>query len=399
MSAESPQIIVAGHVCVDLIPQFGATEVPLDQLLRPGQLTFVGPALLSAGGAVSNTGLALHRLGLPVKLMGKIGADLFGQAALTVLGRFGEHLTDGMIVAPDEASSYTLVINPPGVDRIFLHCPGANDTYAAADVPLDQVAGVRLFHFGYPPLMRRMYLDDGAELAELMRRVHALGVTTSLDMARPDPDAEAGRVDWRRIVVNTLPYVDIFMPSVDEMLFMLDRPRFDALQQNGPAAVLDGALLHDLGGHLLALGAAVVGLKLGNLGLYLRTTSDPARLAAAGLAFAGLQESWLGRELLTPCFSVEERGTTGSGDCTIAGLLASLLHGEDAEQGVIYATAVGACRVESTGGSEGVPHWDAVQGRLAAGWAKHPLGLPLPGWRAGADGQLWYGPADREFQP
>lgn len=396
MSTEPPQIIVAGHVCVDIIPQFVAAEVPLEQLLRPGQLTFVGPAVLSAGGTVSNTGLALHRLGIPVKLMGKIGADLFGQAALSVLGRFGAHLTDGMIVAPDEASSYTLVINPPGVDRIFLHCPGANDTYAADDVPLDQVAEVRLFHFGYPPLMRRMYLDDGAELAELMRRVRALGVTTCLDMARPDPDAEAGRVDWRRIVVNTLPCVDIFMPSVDEMLFMLDRPRFDALQQNGPAAVLDGALLHDLGGHLLALGAAVVGLKLGNLGLYLRTTADSGRLAAAGRAFAGIQEGWRGRELLTTCFRVEERGTTGSGDCTIAGLLANVLHGGDAEQGVLAATAVGACRVESTGGSEGIPHWDVVQGRLAAGWAKHPLGLALPGWRARDDGLLWYGPADRE---
>jgi len=34
-----------------------------------------------------------------------------------------------------------------------------------------------------------------------------------------------------------------------------------------------------------------------------------------------------GREILAPCFEVDVAGTTGSGDCAVAGLLASLLRG------------------------------------------------------------------------
>ena len=66
-----------------------------------------------------------------------------------------------MIVSDPEVTSYTIVISPPGHDRSFLHCPGANETFTAADVPYEQLAGVRLFHFGYPPLMPRMYADGG----------------------------------------------------------------------------------------------------------------------------------------------------------------------------------------------------------------------------------------------
>ena len=75
-------IVVAGHLCLDIIPDLSGSPsgATLADILRPGQPVNVGPATLSTGGAVSNTGLALHRLGVPVRLMGKVGNDLFGQA-------------------------------------------------------------------------------------------------------------------------------------------------------------------------------------------------------------------------------------------------------------------------------------------------------------------------------
>jgi sugar/nucleoside kinase (ribokinase family) len=101
----------------------------------PGRLLNIGPAAISTGGAVANTGMALHRLGVPVRLMGKVGDDLFGRAVLDVLRTGAPHLADGMIVTPGEATSYSIVISPPDIDRSFLHCPGANDTFGADDVP------------------------------------------------------------------------------------------------------------------------------------------------------------------------------------------------------------------------------------------------------------------------
>ena len=227
-----------------------------------------------------------------------------------------------------------------------------------------------------------------------MSGVHALGDTTSLDMAQPDPAAEAGRVDWRRVLEAALPHVDIFAPSLDEMLFMLDRGHYDAIQRGAAARTPDGDRLHRLSQQLLDMGAAVVALKLGDIGLYLRTTADPARLASAGALFTPLPAGWRGRELLTSCYKVDVAGTTGAGDCTIAGLLTSLLHGRAAEEAILDATAVGAASVESPDATGGVPSWDAVQARRAAGWAKHPLCVNVGGWLADATRPIWRSPGD-----
>ena len=64
------------------------------------------------------------------------------------------------------------------------------------DVTDATLKGARLLHFGYPPLMRRMYADRGEELSSIYRQAKATGVTTSLDMALPDVTGPSGRVDW-----------------------------------------------------------------------------------------------------------------------------------------------------------------------------------------------------------
>ena len=220
------QIVVAGHICIDVIPRIDQHVDRLDDLLQPGKLVNTGPILLSTGGAVSNTGVALARLGVPPRLMGKIGDDLFGRAILDVIRGVDPALTEAMIIDPDVDSSYTIVINPPGIDRSFLHCPGANDAFGAEDIDPVHLDGAKIFHFGYPPIMRRMFLDNGAELEAMLRMARDLGLTVSLDMALPDPKSAAGRADWAAILARVLPFVDIFLPSLEEIVYMLDRARF-----------------------------------------------------------------------------------------------------------------------------------------------------------------------------
>ena len=398
MEARSADVVVAGHICLDIIPTFEARGGAAGALLTPGKLVNVGAAITATGGAVSNTGLALHRLGVPTRLMGKVGADLFGRAVLDILRGYDPALAQGMVTTRGEQSSYTVVISPPGVDRYFLHCPGANDTFGAEDVNDAQVAHARLFHFGYPPIMRRMYADGGRELASIFERVRAHGVTTSLDMALPDPDSEAGRADWPTLLTRVLPFVDVFLPSLEETLFMLHRNRFEEMERSAGSAGLmsqvDGALLHDLSGRLLEMGAAIAVLKLGHQGLYLRTTDDADRLATAGKGVPEPLSPWQGRELLAPCFRVRVVGTTGSGDCTIAGFLTGLLKGLSPGATMTDAVGVGACNVEQADATSGVPSWPAVQDRIRAGWARLPVTLPLPGWEWDGDQEIWRGPND-----
>lgn len=391
-----PEAIVAGHLCLDVIPDLAATDAQqFKRSFVPGRLLEVGAAALSTGGAVSNVGLALHRLGIRTQLMGKIGRDLFGQAITQIVAQYDSQLAAGMIVDEAAASAYTVVINPPGVDRIFLHCPGANDTFGADDIHSEALAGARLFHFGYPPLMARMYQDNGRELKEIFRRAKATGVTTSLDMSLPDPGSAAGRADWQTILRATLPYVDIFLPSIEETLYALRRTTYDRLHQAAAdhdiVPLITPELLADVSGELLALGVKAAGLKLGERGLYLRTAGlaawqDSGRGRPADLA------AWAGKELWAPCFQVDVAGTTGSGDATIAGFLAALLRGLSAEQAVTMAVAVGACNIEAADALSGIRSWEETQARVARGWPRHVMHLDATGWQFSGRNGLWLGP-------
>ena len=131
-------VVVAGHICLDIIPHL-ETVLP-DQFaawLQPGHLIEIGPAAFATGGCVSNTGLALHTLGVPVRLIGKVGGDRFGQLVRDIIAGYAPALADGLIVDAASSTSYTLVLNPPHTDRTFLHNPGANHTVGAADIDYD----------------------------------------------------------------------------------------------------------------------------------------------------------------------------------------------------------------------------------------------------------------------
>lgn len=376
---------------MDVIPTFSATEgsTDLGAILKPGRLTKVGPVLASTGGAVSNTGLAFYRLGIPVKLLGKLGGDLFGRAVIDLFNQIDPALGASLTVARDEPASYTIVINPPGVDRIFLHSPGPNDTFTAADLNVDALTGAKVFHFGYPPIMRRMFLEDGAELVKLLTAVRATGVTVSIDMAQPDPNSEAGQADWPTILSRSLPLVDVFGANIEEISFMLDRAAFEALRAGAPPS---GELLSALGGRLVEMGAAIVLIKLGDHGLYVRTTPDRGRMEALGALRPVNLHGWIDRELLSPCLCVKVLGTTGAGDCTHAGFLAALIDGEDVEGCLTSAVAVGACSVEGADSTSAIPPWERVQERLSSQWERHPQQLELTGWRQ--FDSLWASPRD-----
>lgn len=155
------RIIVAGHICLDITPIFQSDRAqPLSQVLIPGKLVQMKDVNINTGGAVANTGLALKLLGADVELMGKVGDDEFGRIVLDRLRAYGVE-EGSMIVSPDSGTSYSIVIAPPGTDRIFLHNPGANDTFRARDLDFAKIARADFFHFGYPPIMRHMYEDGG----------------------------------------------------------------------------------------------------------------------------------------------------------------------------------------------------------------------------------------------
>ncbi len=370
--------VVAGHVCLDVIPHM---DREFD--LLPGRLYEVGSALMATGGVVSNTGVALHLLGIPTVLMGKVGEDSFGKSILEIFEGYSPDLTMGMRIDPRVVSSYSIVINIPGRDRAFLHCPGANHTFGVDDIDYEQTAGAALFHFGYPPLMAATYANDGEQLESMFKRVKEGRTATSLDMAMPDPGSTSGKADWQRILARTLPHVDIFLPSADELLYMIDRDAY------GLGDDLDGARISSLGERLLEMGVAIGGVKLGSRGLYFRT-ADRERLAKA-LPFIDAA-AWADRELWFPIYKVPMVGATGAGDTTIAGFLASLLRGLSPEEAGTMANKVGAMNVQAADALSGLRDWETTRATMAQ-VVQVPVEARAEGWRL-ADGGFLIGPAD-----
>ncbi len=358
--------IVAGHLCLDLFPIFENPPDEPQQLFSPGHLFPVESTLFSTGGAVANTGGALQALGIDTRLIGRIGDDGFGVQIRSILESRHPRSSLGLNKVSGEGSSYSIILSAPNFDRIFFHHSGVNDSFSSDDVDSTEYNERDLLHFGYPPAMERIYRDDGAELYRLLSTAKAAGLTTSLDLSFPQPGSRAARADWRAILERVLPFVDLFLPSFDELRFMLEgaSPAVEGPERTAEIASL-GAWVNDRG-------CPVCVLKLGAEGLAVRTTTDRERIEGMGRCAPEAPAAWAGKELLEPCFLVEARGTTGAGDVTIAGFLASVLRGLSLEESTLMALAAGAASVEAVESSGGLSDWESLRSRVNAGWDRAP---------------------------
>ena len=378
-----PEIIVAGHLCLDIIPGLQNVNIPKpEDFFVPGKLLDSSQANVSTGGCVSNTGLGLTKIGVKTALMGKVGEDYFGRIIRMII-KDDWGINNGMIVDENSVTSHTIVISPKGFDRMFLHCPGANDTFCADDIDFDLVSQAKHFHFGYPPLMRKMYINDGEELVKIFRRAKECGVTTSLDMALPDPDSESGQVNWKKVLENVLPYVDIYLPSAEEILFMLDKEKFLKYQNKSSGdsiPLFTGDDLHNISSSLLDMGAKIIMIKCGHRGSYIRTANKEG-LADIESDFFNVND-WENKELWQPAYKINVRpNATGSGDATIAGFLAAYIKGCSAEKSICYANATGACSVTAPGALTGLITWEELTKKLESGWESAFLDVEGENWK------------------
>lgn len=377
----SKKVIVAGHICIDITPVFqGKSVTNVSDILKPGKLIQMGKAEVSTGGAVANTGLGMKILGADVTLMGKIGNDEFGNLILEILDKYDA--IDGMICDAFSDTSYSVVLAMPGVDRIFLHNPGANHTFCASDVSKDRLKEAVLFHFGYPPLMKNMYEDNGSELVKLFQKAKDAGCATSLDMAAVDPESDAGRADWDLILKRLLPYVDFFVPSVEELCYMLDRTRFQEWQRRAGSRDLTELLdvekdVIPLAERCMQYGAKVLVIKCGAKGMYYKT-ADENQLDKIGKRVGLNIAQWAGREGFEASY-IPERilSGTGAGDTSIAAFLAAMLEKESLENCMQLAAATGACCVASYDALSGLKSLDELRTKIASGWKKYGEGETL----------------------
>lgn len=368
------KVIAAGHIALDITPVFPEQKTgKVSDIMIPGKLLHMNGVKVNTGGSVTNTGLAMKILGADVTLMGKIGADAFGGIVQSVLEEY--HLKQDIMVSEKAATSYTVAIAIPGIDRIFLHDPGANDTFGCDDIDYEKVEEAALFHFGYPSIMKKMYQNDGKELAEMLRRVKERNTALSLDLAAVDEKSEAGKADWHKILEKVLPYVDFFVPSVEELCFMLDRHRYEEWSERAAGKDMTEVLTPDdvkpLAEKAISMGAKVALVKCGALGMYYKTAEkEKMELLCKNLDLD--IDGWAEKEGFENSFVPEKiLSATGAGDTSIAAFLVSILEGSGIEEAVQMALATGACCLAGYDALSGLKPLSELREKIGRGWPRN----------------------------
>lgn len=393
MLMNTPKVVIAGHICIDITPVFPdvkenifknqqkMTKSSINEILIPGTLVRVNDIDIHTGGVVANTGLAVRFFGLDVTLMGKVGNDAFGTMILDILKEHGS--TDGMLISKVDSTSYTIVIAIPGVDRIFLHNPGANDRFSSSDLDYNEIENAHLFHFGYPPLMRHLYENKGKDLVHMFKKIDAMGIITSLDLAAVDDRSPAAQADWKEILSLVLPFVDFFVPSFEELAYMLDKPLLTRLRTASASGDPIEALSFErdvcpLAEHALSLGAKVVLIKCGSRGLYCKTADKRGFLSlrkkAEKLNLPSLL-SWNNQTIAEPAFTPRKiLSATGAGDTSIAAFLSAMLKGYPLGSCIKLAAATGSSCLEAYDAFGGLKPFLELQKMIDAGWSQNREG-------------------------
>ncbi|NIA16505.1 MAG: carbohydrate kinase family protein [Nitrospiraceae bacterium] len=388
-------VMAAGHLCLDIIPRFSNSRAAqIGDIMRPGKLVNVKEAALCTGGPVSNTGINMKSLGNHVCFCARVGGDVIGKITADMLSESGN--AQGIHVVEDSASSYTIVIAPPGIDRIFLHNPATNDTFGPDDLEPALIAQCRHFHFGYPPLMERMFSDNGEGLRRVFEIAKEAGATTSCDMTLPDPNSPSGQVDWSAILERIVPLIDVFLPSIEETLYMLEPATFLAMKkEHNDAELIDFLTPQDytrLANRLIDMGGKVIGLKSGHRGFYAKTAGSET-FSAMGAAKPADHQNWANRELWQQAYAVDDFGSaTGSGDSAIAGFLTAFLRGLTIEEALQYAVCCGYQNVCVLDAISGIRSWEQLMEMIEAPMPFIEAHIDDPGWRGAERPGQW----DRE---
>lgn len=95
---------------------------------------------------------------------------------MSILDKYG--VKENMIISEKYSTSYSVVLAILGIDRIFLHNPGANHYFTSDDIDEEILGTAKLFHFSYPPLMKSIYKNDGEDIETSIKLAMATGASS-----------------------------------------------------------------------------------------------------------------------------------------------------------------------------------------------------------------------------
>jgi sugar/nucleoside kinase (ribokinase family) len=305
----SIEVLCIGQVVADIIAR------PLSTFHFSKDTTLVDSIEISNGGDAFNTAVDMRKLGVKAALAGKVGNDALGRMLLKKAKGFGIPLKGIRVSSTEKTSACIALVNRSG-ERVFIYFGGANEKFFRGDLDEALFRRARIVHFGgvfdTPGI-------EGAVLAEILRDARTDGIITSMDVTWDNEGI------WLPKIREALPYLDYFLPSINEVKEML-----------GTSDPVKAA------SELLAMGVRNVAVKLGADGCYI--ASAEVKMHVPGF----------------PPSKVVD--TTGAGDAFVAGFIAGVVKKWTLRECARLGNAVGALAVQKAGATEGVTGFpDAAQ--------------------------------------
>lgn len=283
----------------------------LDVLGRPvtaippgGRAAYIEEICMTVAGTAGATSVACAMLGIRTRSVTTVGSDDVGDFLLSKMEGYG---VDCALVSrtKDVQTSATILPVRPNGERPALHVPGSANAFRVPARDLDAALDARIVHVGGTGLMKAF---DGKPTIALLKRAKALGRITTFDLIQATPETIA-------LVEPCLPYLDYFVPSIDE-----------AAEMAGTNNVEDVARFFRERGVKNCI------LTLGAHGVYVAPEH--------GEAFS------------LPAFDIAVSDTTGCGDSFTAGIIVGLTQGWALRECARFASAV-AAKVAMGLGSQG----------------------------------------------
>ncbi len=285
----------------------------LERLPDKGELVRVDSLTAHNGGNAMTAAINLTTLGVDSKMIGKVGCDLFGDF---LEGKLIEHGVDTRGLSKDEKtnSSASVVLLDTSGERSFLHTVGTNATFNEKDIDYSIIDECDMVFVTGTFLMDSF---DGEETARFLKKCKDMGKTTFLDVCW---DAR-GR--WANVIDMSMPYIDYFMPSIDEAVNIAGCNE-----------------LEDIADVFMSRGVKNVIVKTGKTGSYMRLAGEEN-----GRQFPSLT-------------GVKAVDTTGAGDSFCSGFLAAFARGLAPEECIKVANTTGAMCVTAMGATTGIRSYD-----------------------------------------
>lgn len=294
-------VVTMGVHILDILGRY-VTRIPDGQ-----NIDLIDEIRLTVAGTAGGTAVDLAKLGAHVVAMGAIGMDEPGNFVRFTMEKYGIDVSNLVRKNGVQTSCTMLPIRPNG-SRPALHVRGTNNEFNLDDINWDALAQADYLHFGGTCLMDKI---DGQPTAEVLKFAKEHGVVTTWDILAID------RPDLLDLFEPGLPYVDYFMPGLEEaelITGMKDR--------------------QDIIKFFLDRGAKHTVFKMGG----------------EGSSIAGCDMD----ELRIPAFKSNVVDSTGCGDSYCAGFIVGLSMGWDLYKAAQLGAACGGLVVSGLGSDAGI---------------------------------------------